>query len=242
MKNFLTAFIVISGITFFTACKKDNSALAPQSEKLATQKVKQPSAPTRVKTEFSSFGTKAYTYNADFNSLGYTSTNSTVYTYPDALHIIETPSTGYETHYDLNKKGLIEKATTPYSTQYFTYNSKKQLTEILSVGNSGDINALKYVYNSSGNLDTLTSISNGKVSVFTTYTYYEDQPNVMDNDVIGEGFRGVSSKNLLKTSVMHDGSLFITDFSYAFDPFGRVVKISSTVNGSAQPDFVYTYY
>jgi len=244
MKNFLTVTIFISGILFFASCKKDNSALTPQGEEeIATQKVKLPSTPTRVKTDVSSFGTRTFTYNADFLSTGNTGLNPTVYTYPDATHIIETPSNGSVRNYQLNKKGLIETATTPYITEYWSFNNKKQLTEILTKSNStSDVSILKYVYNSDNNLDTLYDISNGKVSWYETFTYI-DQPNVLSEETFGEGFKGLGSKNFIKTSTYHSGSTVVTtDFSYEYDPFGRVIKASYVVNGNPQPYHLYTYY
>jgi hypothetical protein len=244
MKNFLTVTIFISGILFFASCKKDNSALTPQvEEEIATQKVKLPSTPTRVKTDVSSFGTRTFTYNADFLSTGNTGLNPTVYTYPDATHIIETPSNGSVKHYQLNKKGLIETATTPYITEYWSFNNKKQLTEILTKSNSSsDVSILKYVYNSDNNLDTLSDISNGNVSWYETFTY-TDQPNVLSEETFGEGFKGLGSKNLIKTSTYHSGSTVVTtNFSYEYDPFGRVIKASYVVNGNPQPYHLYTYY
>jgi hypothetical protein len=244
MKKFLTSSIFISGILFFASCKKENSVLNPQAgEELATQKVKPPTTPIRVKTDFSSFGTRTFTYNADFNSTGNTGISPKVYTYPDATHIIETSSNGPERHFTLNKKGLIETITTPHLTEYWTFNSKKQLTEIFTVGSTGDIAKLIYVYNGDGNLDTLSEVTNGKLAWYETFTYYPDQPNVMDNDVFGEGFFGVSSNNLMKTSEWHTGSsVSLRNQSYVYDPFGRVIKVSATVNGSAQPDHIFTYY
>ncbi|HEV8272150.1 MAG TPA: hypothetical protein VGQ04_12655 [Chitinophagaceae bacterium] len=244
-KNLVTALILVTGITFFASCKKENADLTPQSgQELATQKIKDPKAPSRIKTETSSFGTKNYTYNADFNSTGNTGVSPKVYTYPDATHIIETPSSGPVVTYQLNKKGLIETASTDYTTQYWTFDSKNQLTEIKTVGNSsGSVSYFKYVYNSDGNLDTLSEIANGTVSWWETFTYYTDQPNVMDNDVFGEGFKGVSSKNLLKSSESHyPNYVSVWNQWYAYDPYGRVVKVSHTVNGNPQSDYIYTYY
>lgn len=87
MKNYLTVTIFISGILFFASCKKDNSALTPQvEEEIATQKVKLPSTPTRVKTDVSSFGTRTFTYNADFLSTGNTGLNPTVYWFIDLVY------------------------------------------------------------------------------------------------------------------------------------------------------------
>ena len=129
MKKSLTAFVLIPAIVFFAACKKDNSALAPQNEELATQKANKPSAPTRVKTEVSNSVTKTYTYNADLNSFGYTGPAYKTYAYPDRSHIIEGGNTVLETHYDVNKKGLIEKGTNTNGQTFYFYNTKNQLIE-----------------------------------------------------------------------------------------------------------------
>ena len=246
MKNFLTVTIFISGILFFASCKKDNADLQPQlREEMATQKPNQPSkTPTRVKTDVSSFGTRTFTYNSDYLSTGNTGLNPTVYTYPDATHIIETPSNGSVKHYLLNNKGLIETATTPYITESWSFNTKKQLTQILTKSNStGDVSSLEYVYNSDGNLDKISDIYKGSVSWYETFTYYMDKPAVLNEETFGEGFKGSGSKNMVKTSVYHSGStVATTNFSYEYDPFGRVIKASYVVNGNPQPYHLYTYY
>ena len=147
-------------------------------------------------------------------------------------------------HYQLNKKGLIETATTPYVTEYWSFNTKNQLTEILTKSNStGEVSSLEYVYNSDGNLDKISDIYNGNVSWYETFTYYMDKPAVLTEETFGEGFKGLGSKNMVKTSTYHSGSTVVTtNFSYEYDPFGRVIKTSSVVNGSPQPYHLYTYY
>ena len=242
MKNFLTAFIIIPGLLFFVACKKDNSALAPQSEKLVTQKVNKPSAPTRVKTEISNYASKTYYYNADLNSLGYTGSLSATYSYPDALHIIEAGTAVLETHYDLNKKGLIEKGINTNSDIYYLYNSKNQLTERFIQGHDGDIDVLIYIYKD-GNLDSLKSFAGDILSSYQTFTYYTDKPNVLNNETFGEAFRGAESKNLLKSSTFHGfNDTQVRDYSYSFDALGRVTTKSNTINGNPEFNFAYTYY
>jgi hypothetical protein len=244
MKKLLTASLFISGILLFASCKKDNSALAPQAaEEVATQKIKLPSTPIRVKTETFNSATKTFTYNADHLSLGNTGASPVTYSYPDSKHIIETAA-GTTTTFLLNNKGLIETGTTEYFTQYWSFNNRNQLTEILTKSKTtSDVSSYKYVYNNDNNLDTLYSISNGKISWYETFTYYLDQPTVLSEEFFGEGFKGLGSKNMFKTSVTHySNSVVTTSAIYEYDPFGRVIKSTFTVNGTVQPYHLYTYY
>jgi hypothetical protein len=96
----------------------------------------------------------------------------------------------------------------------------------------------------SGNLDKVTVESSNTSNITTvSFTYYPDKPNVFDNDVFGESFRGVGSKNLVKSrTVESNGVTGTTEYSYDFDLQGRVVKVRTTINGNPQPDVSYSYY
>jgi hypothetical protein len=242
-RNFLTTFIFISVTVFFVSCKKDSTALATQNEEFATQKMSKPAAPTRVKTETSNSVTKTYTYNADLNSFGYSGPIYKNYAYPDGSHIIEGGNTILETHYDVNKKRLIEKGTNTNGQTFYFYNTKNQLTETF-MQSGGDVDVLTYIYNKDGNLDTLKmGPSADIIASYQTFTYYTDRLNVLNNETFGEGFRGVQSKNLVKSILFH--SLYntsVTNKTYSFDTMGRVTKVSSTYDGTPLPDVSYTYY
>jgi hypothetical protein len=242
-RNFLAALIFISGTVLFTACKKDNSALTPQSEEIATQKSRKPVTSTRVKTEVSNSVTKTYTYNADLNSFGYTGTVYKTYAYPDGSHIIEGGNTILETHYDVNKKGLIEKGTNTNGQTFYFYNTKNQLIETFTQS-GGDIDVLTYIYNKDGNLDTLKIGPSVDITAsYQTFTYYTDKLNVLNNETFGEGFRGVQSKNLVKSIAFHGlYNTSVTNKTYSFDAMGRVTKVGSTYDGTPLPDVTYTYY
>ena len=244
MKNFSIALILITGIVFFAACKKENSDLGSQSEEIATGKANKPAPPTRVKTETSGASVKTYTYNADFNSNGWLAGSlSKNYYYPDGSHIIEGGTNILETHYDVNKKGLIEKSTNSNDIAYYKYNSRNQLIERF-IQSGGDVDVLTYIYNKDGNLDTLKmGPSTDIIASYQTFTYYTDKANILNNETFGEGFRGVESKNLVKSIIMHGNNFTgTTNKTYSFDAMGRVAKVSSTYNGTPLPDVSYTYY
>jgi hypothetical protein len=148
-----------------------------------------------------------------------------------------------ETHYDLNKKGLIEKGTNANEIDYYKYNSKNQLIERFIQGHDGDFDVLTYIYDKDGNLDTLKTGPVGIIASYQTFTYYTDKPNVLNHETFGEGFRGVESKNLVKSIVLHSpNNTSVTDKTYSFDAMGRVAKVSTTHNGNSLPDVSYTYY
>jgi hypothetical protein len=244
MKKLLTASLFISGILLLTSCKRENVGSPAQNEEIATGKAPKPAMPTRVKTETSGASVKTYSYNADFNSNGWVSgTLNKSYYYPSATFIIEGGTNILETHYDLNKKGLIEKSTNANDISYYFYNTRNQLTQRF-IQSGGDVDVLTYIYNKDGNLDTLKMGPTADiVASYQTFTYYTDRSNVLNNETFGEGFRGVESKNLVKSIVQHSNNFTATtNKTYSFDAIGRVSKVSSTYNGTPLPDVSYTYY
>ena len=237
----LKTSILISGILFFAACKKDSLPSPAQDEIAgqASQKGKPVSHLTRVKTRTIGVNVITYTYDAAGRSLGYTGSGALTYEYPDASHVIETPQSGSVTHYDLNNKGLAVKRTHPYWHALYSYNTKKQVESILIQDNNGFTNNTTYTY-VNGNVDKITSTQSAD-NPPQTFTYYLDKPNVLDNDVFGESFRGVGSKNLVKTRTI-DSFGYVESYSYDFDLQGRVIKVKWDVNGNPQADISYSYY
>jgi hypothetical protein len=243
MKNLLTVSIFITGILFFTSCKRENSDLMPRDEEIAAAKSSKPITPIRVKTETDGFGTKTYFYNIDLNSVGFTGYQNATYSYPDALHIIANEPYYPETQFDLNKKGLIEKGTNLNGITYYLYNTKNQLIERF-IQSGSDIDDMTYIYNKDGNLDSIKTVSNGADASVQTFTYYTDKLNLLDHEAFGEAFRGAESKNLMKSTTVHyfNGFESTTDKTYTVDAMGRVTKVSTTTDGKSMPDVSYTYY
>jgi len=243
MKNLLTAPILLTGILFFTACKKENSDIASSNEEIATAKASKPVTPIRVKTETDGFGTKTFFYNVDLNSVGYSGPQNATYSYPDASHIIATLPSYPVTSFELNKKGLLEKGTSSNDISYYQYNSKSQLIERF-IQSGSDIDVYTFIYNNDGNLDSVKVQSNGAAAGYQVFTYYTDKLNLLDHQAFGEGFRGAESKNLMKSATWHfyNGSSSVTNKTYEVDAMGRVTKVSTTIDANNMPDVTYTYY
>jgi hypothetical protein len=242
-KNLFKSSIMVSAVLIFAACQKES--ISPDKVEVSGQAVSKgkPEA-IKVKTTTEAGVTKTYSYDENGKTLGYTDSygNHYTYQYPDATHVIETPTIFPVVNYELNAKGLAIKSTTgsnPYQW-FYTYNAKKQLTKKLSTdGTNASVINYNYV---NGNLDNEQAISNDVLVWNRTYTYYE-KSNVLDNDVFGEMFRGVGSKSLIKSSMTEeDGETTVMNFSYLFDNLGRVTKMMRTQNGLAVPDVTYTYY
>jgi len=244
-KTILKTAVIISGVLFFTACSKDDSIkniLKEETAGQAAQKGKPISQLTRIKTRTLGLNITTFTYDASGRATGYTGSSFLTYDYPDASHVIETPQWSPVTNYDLNNKGLAVKATDGNSSNIFTYNAKKQVESDFYESN-GVTGNITYIY-VNGNLDKMT-IESSNTSAITTasFTYYLDKPNVLDNDVFGESFRGAGSKNLVKSRTAEsNGVTGTTDYSYDFDLQGRVVKVRTAVNGTPQADVSYSYY
>jgi YD repeat-containing protein len=135
---------------------------------------------------------------------------------------------------ELNPDGFSVRSTTssqPTWETLFTYNADKTLAKIISQSNS--ITVKDYFWNK-GNLDSIRfSSQNGTWNYTNVMTYYIDKPNVLSDDVFGEPYWGMNSKNLLKSSVNHfpDGSSSVkNDYTYEFDSQSRVTKETITVD------------
>jgi hypothetical protein len=242
---FLKTSIIISSILFFVACSKKDSMTTPAQDEIAgqvAQKGKPPVQMTRVKTRTIGSGVQTYTYDAAGRSLGYTGSSSLTYEYPDASHVTEIPQSSPIIHHELNNKGLAVSSLVSYGQIFNTYNPKKQLVTQLIQDNSGQIVTITYTY-VNGNVDKITSTNNaGSADTPQTFTYY-DTPNVLDNDVFGESFRGVGSKDLVKTRTVDVfGTIYVEYYTYEFDPQGRVTKVKRDANGTPEADILYTYY
>lgn len=241
----LKTTIILSGILFFVACSKENSMPSPVQDEMAaqaSQKGKPPIQLTRIKTRTIGSIVQTYTYDATGRSLGYTGSASLTYEYPDATHVTEIPQSSGIVHHELNNKGLAIKSIVSYGQIFNTYNAKKQLETQTIKDNSGALQTITFTY-VNGNVDKITSVNNfGSADSPQTFTYY-DKLNVLDNDVFGESFRGVGSKDLVKTRTIEIvGTVYVEYYTYEFDSQGRVTKVKRDVNGTPEDDILYTYY
>lgn len=232
---FLKTTIILSGILFFVACSKENSMPSPGRDEVAgqvSQKGKPPVQLTRIKTRTVGSSVQTYTYDAAGRSLGYTGSASLTYEYPDATHVTETPQASGIIHHELNNKGLAVKSIVSYGQILNTYNPKKQMETQSIQDNSGALQTTTFSY-VNGNVDKITSVNNfGSADNPQTFTYY-DKPNVLDNDVFGESFRGVGSKDLVKTRTIDVlGTIYVEYYTYEFDSQGRITKVKRDFNGT----------
>jgi YD repeat-containing protein len=246
-KNLFKTAIMLSTVVFFAACQKEKTATGNNEISEQASAKGRPQELTRIKTRTIDQDVRTYTYDAAGRSLGYTSNyGNLTYEYPDATHVIETPSASDVMSHELNSKGLVIKSVVGANIfqDFYTYNGKKQLTQLFVQDNGGNASIITYTY-VNGNLDNQQTTYDGSPSSDVSYTYFTDKANVLDNDVFGESFRGVGSKNLVKSSTTHFEGIsttYVMDYSYVFDPQGRVIKVMRSQNGLALSDINYTYY
>jgi len=244
-KIFHSLSVLLVGAILFTACKKTETQapVQPATAESLMAKGQPGSSVTRIKTKTQGGLLKNYSYDAQWRAQEITGSVPIHFEYPDATHVNEL-NWNDSTYYILNSKGLVGTTTTKQYTKTSTYNSKNQLINESSVYNSGGIITIDYIY-VGGNLDHTNYYQNGTLTYIFSYTYFS-KANVLDNDVFGQSFKGIGSKNMLKTmkvSVAADPSIFyINTYDYVYDALGRVIKVMEVEAGTPQADIIYTYY
>jgi hypothetical protein len=100
-------------------------------------------------------------------------------------------------------------------------------------------------YYSNGNEDSsrLFSAETGQLVELTTYEYYTDKPNWLDQVYNGISYVGKGNANLLKKMVeTQPGDTTVIEYSYEFDADNRPVKRHALLNGAPWgADIDYTW-
>lgn len=215
----------------FAACSK--SHVNPTSTSL-------PTSLTRIKKQTSGGNVYTYWYNPQGKAVKVENSDGSRKEYEYAAGKVTRKyynTAGvyqYSSIEELDVNGYTVRSTNssqPAWETLFTYNADKTLAKIISQSNS--ITVKDYFWNN-GNLDSIRfSSQNGTWNYTNVMTYYTDKPNGLSDDVFGEQYWGINSKNLLKSSVNHfpDGSSSIkNDYTYEFDSQSRVAKETITVD------------
>lgn len=251
-KIFRTMTLIPLAGLLLTACQKSSIQDPGSNEEIAGAAnggQKGGPAPIRVKTVTTGNDVRTYTYDASWRQLGSTSTmyNTIVYDYVSSslikysIYYNSGPLAG-SSDLELNSKNLMIKQISPGLTGNYLYNNKKQLISHEVNWTGGDFGVTGYYY-TNGNLTSMVNALNSLPNWSKSFTYYMDKPNSLSNDVFGESFRGVESKNLVKTMTSTiNGTTSNESYEYEFDADGRVVKKITTKDGVLQPETLYTYY
>jgi len=206
----------------------------------------------RVKTYSSNYGTTTYTYDAQGRLIlkvfgngakseyNYSTPNKVIESYYFSNGNLE--GTG---EFDLDANGLMIKEVYSdgpanlYTTDYDA--NKNVIKEVHNI--NGNISVLDYFY-TNGNLDSMQYKTNGSLYHTTIYSYYTDKPDLLNNDIWGQGYEGYYGKHLLKKEQTRytDGTTDnVWEYTYEYDSKGRVSKCNSK-NGQNTEVSYYTYY
>lgn len=208
----------------------------------------------KVKTKSSSTQTTTYTYDVNgrlSNSIA-TNGNKEVLTY-NAGDILANKSNtnpgGYAPFlvtYTLNAAGLTSKITDssiPASSSTYQYNSDKTISH-WDYRDGINVQLSSYFY-TNGNLDSIRGTDeNGNWTYTSSYTYYTDKTEVLNNDNYGKSFLGKGNKNMTKSQhIKYPGVLvYHYDYEYTYDSNGRVsIQKTTDINGVASIQS-FTYY
>jgi hypothetical protein len=245
-KIFQKTMIILFSLSLFVACKKTDVLTKPTEEATAANfsgKNPHTEVMTRVKTKTQSGIVRNYTYDATGRQLENSGTTIVNYEYLNATQVRQIDFPYDTTFYTLNNLGLAAASSQNNHTDTYTYNNKKQLVNhTTTYANTVISNEYTYV---AGNIDTWKQYFDGTLYYVFTYAYFQNKTNGLDNEVFGESFRGVGSKNLLRSKTVTVPSIpgvsSIESFEYEFDVQGRVSKSTKTLNGVADPAIFYTY-
>ena len=243
--------LIMVSILFFTACKKSEILQSPTEEIATASNSKKPqTAVSKIKTRTHGNGTSTLTYIYDGNGrvMQFSGPESTTFLFQNEMDTVfvtmflETGPQVGDFLYPINSKGLATKMDLGVTENIYTYNAKKNLIEDKTmVGN--DVHLMTHDY-AGGNLAETKYTVNGILKWTKTYTYYTDKLNSIGNEAFGQSYLGVDSKNLVKSLTFNSvaNGITTTNYSYEFDPQGRVSKQMSFYNGLSLPIYTYTYY
>jgi len=152
----------------------------------------------------------------------------------------------YLNHDTLSTRGrYIINVAVPALAFNLTYDADRRLVDEI-VGDEGgppESHVVNYYNNGNEDSSKLFSATTGELAELTTYEYYTDKPNWLDQAYNGISYFGKGSVNLLKKIVeMQPADTTVIEYTYEFDPDNKPIKRHALLNGAPWgADIDYTW-
>lgn len=203
-------------------------------------------------------GVAEYTYTADGKVLSIKNPTGSMSIFKYGDKVIYRQTDDPRTHtspidtYYLDSKGLAKElrmgahtSTINGGTQQFEYDKDGFQIGWKMLNNGEVVNVFKSNYKDSNEVSMSQSFP-GDVRKGTGYaSYYVGTLNTIGNENMGQGFLGISSKNLVKDKIYMwstDRDTSRTNYNYHFDDKGRVSIKVTYYKGKMGDSTAYSYY
>jgi len=234
-------FLLISFILLNTSCDNNDADIIIMEEEIIEDIYSK-----NIKTELSlnNNGLITYEYDDERRLIRENHPNNKYYTYEyldsKIIKTRHTDSSTEDTVYFLNSKGFVSRLEST-RIEKFTYDEDGHLIKI-EIPIFNGVVTRDFIYNEKGNLVKLIVDNSPSDPTIHTYTYYEQEDNILSNNTKGLYFLGKPSTNLLKSDEVRPFgySPFRNDFEYEKDGNNRIIKkYQITPSGTVCTEFTY---